>query len=246
VFPSRTDLLNTRSRPLPPSAWRVLQYSHPEMSNPVPFALALSATPGTRLAALELQTHIRKAFFNHHPRSRSAYLRGGIIWRLALETAGALADESVLGGPSEETLTCGACVQCDGVVPLWDDGLSEADIDVICGVYKYETGASVQCITYFLYSASALLETNNQTSDLSWWPKQSTFVRSGLWPGYWSRSCEDWYQRRHNDIVSGRADLKTGAQWQKAMVLYQKVTKLKKANSKAAALYIERHGTLLR
>lgn len=190
--------------------------------------------------------HCRKAFFNNHPRSRSAYLRGGIIWRHALETAGALADESVLGGPSEETLTCGTCVQCDGVEPLWDDGLSEADIDVICGVYKYETGASVQCITCFPYSASVLLGNGNQTSDLSWWPKQSTFIRSGLWPGYWSRSCEDWYQHRHNDIVSGKTDLKTSAQWQKAMVLYQMITKLKKANSKAAALYIERHGTLLR
>jgi hypothetical protein len=107
--------------------------------------------------------HCRKAFFNYHPRSRSAYLRGGIIWRHALETAGALADESVLGGPSEETLTCGACVECgDGVEPLWDDGLSEADINVICGVYKYETGASVQCITCCLYSTPALrnLESN--------------------------------------------------------------------------------------
>jgi hypothetical protein len=88
-----------------------------------------------------------KAFFDDHPHSRSAYIKGAIIWRLALEAAGHLAEQYVFDGPSEEVLDCGTCIGSkDSAESRWDDELSEAQMDLICGVYKYATGEFVESI----------------------------------------------------------------------------------------------------
>jgi hypothetical protein len=186
---------------------------------------------------------LRRAFFDH-PRSRAARLKGGILWRLALEGGGGIVDDHVLDGPSDEVLACGTCIAShNSPESLWDDDLTEAEMDLICGVYHVDTSKSEK--HHIDVTLTCLLGTANQTSDLSWWPKQSTFLKSGLWPGYWSPSCEDWFQHRHDSITSGKGDLKTATQWCKSLVLYQKVAKLRNLNSVAATLYIEDHCNLL-
>jgi hypothetical protein len=91
------------------------------------------------LSEYNFYEHYRRAFFDH-PRSRCAHLKGGIIWRHALECVGGLAVEHALEGPSEEAGLLGTCLELgDDVGSLWDDELSEADMELICGVYKYET-----------------------------------------------------------------------------------------------------------
>ena len=45
--------------------------------------------------------------------------------------------------------------------------------------------------------------------DLSWWPKASVFMTSGLYPGYWTPSCETWYQARVEAISKNGAKLYT-------------------------------------
>ena len=184
--------------------------------------------------------HLRRDFFNHHPRSRAAHLKGAIIGRLAIEGDEGLARGRVLDGPSGEILTYGTCLGLVGHADsLWDDELTEADMDLICGVYKSCTGEFIESITRMSYLPA--LRFGDQTSDLSWWPKQSTFLTSGLWPGYWSRSCEEWFRRRHAAIVLGNADLKTSRQWYKSLTLYQKVAKVREINRRAARLYISHH-----
>lgn len=85
--------------------------------------------------------NLRRAFFTDHGRARAALLKGGIIWRLAVEGSGGLIPDRVLGGPSEEALVCGTCLaSVNERDSLWDDELSESDMDLICGVYKYATG----------------------------------------------------------------------------------------------------------
>ena len=79
---------------------------------------------------------LRKSFFTR-PHSRAAFLKGGLIWRLAIESAGILADELVLDGPSDEVLDFGTSIEPKG---LWDDDLCDTDMDLICGVYKVFTG----------------------------------------------------------------------------------------------------------
>jgi hypothetical protein len=67
--------------------------------------------------------------------ARAALLRGGIVWRLAVAT---LSFDDVLEGP-----TTAATLQCRGIVirtsddsvDLCDDGLSQLELDNICGLH---------------------------------------------------------------------------------------------------------------
>ncbi|KZP01974.1 hypothetical protein FIBSPDRAFT_771417, partial [Athelia psychrophila] len=59
----------------------------------------------------------------------------------------------------------------------WDDELKDEDIDTVCGVYKIYSGCH-----------------ETQVSQSSWWPKPNIWNGSGLDVGYWSPTCEVWYQ----------------------------------------------------
>ncbi|KIM73031.1 hypothetical protein PILCRDRAFT_15585 [Piloderma croceum F 1598] len=70
-------------------------------------------------------------------------------------------DKHVLKGPSEEVLVQGKYLELVNEADWWDDELSEMDMDIICSVYK---DSRYDC----------------QSSDVSWWPKHSAFLKSGL------------------------------------------------------------------
>jgi hypothetical protein len=75
---------------------------------------------------------------------------------------------------------------------------------------------------------------------MSWWPKQNIFLKSGLWPGYWSPQCEEWFQTRLSHIQEHRASLRTSTQWPKHLRYYkQKTVPFVLANAKASAAYLE-------
>ena len=84
--------------------------------------------------------------------ARAALLRGGIVWRLAVAT---LSFDDVLEGP-----TTAATLQRRGIVvrtsdnslDLCDDGLSQLELDIICGLYHCHTG-----IFIFIIFLSSLL-----------------------------------------------------------------------------------------
>lgn len=69
------------------------------------------------------------------PRGRAALMRGGIVWRLAMESLGF---EDVLLGP-DGNYTKGDLVVMDGQ-PFVDDELSDHELDIICGVYRTLSG----------------------------------------------------------------------------------------------------------
>ena len=79
------------------------------------------------------------------PRGRSAILRGGIIWRLAVELLG----EDCLGeaalGPSADVWRHGHEISVSRGDPWYEDTLSSYELDVICGVYKVYTSAYNVC-----------------------------------------------------------------------------------------------------
>ena len=72
--------------------------------------------------------------------ARSALLRGGIVWRIAVAT---LSFDDVLEGP-----TTAATLQRRGIIvktnddstDLCDDGLSQLELDIICGLHHCYTG----------------------------------------------------------------------------------------------------------
>jgi hypothetical protein len=73
--------------------------------------------------------------------ARAAFLRGGLLWRLAREVLGTKLDDQVLLGPSAGASTYGHRVTLTPRGPqLWDDSLSEAEVDFICGVIPILTG----------------------------------------------------------------------------------------------------------
>jgi hypothetical protein len=77
----------------------------------------------------------RNAFlrFSH---ARAALLRGGILWRLAME---ALEPNDAVQGPSDHIIDHGLVILSSNGVQYWDDNLSEDECDLICGVYKVYT-----------------------------------------------------------------------------------------------------------
>lgn len=79
--------------------------------------------------------------FMARPHARAAFLAGGIIWRLALESAGSASSYRALDGPSDEVMQFGNSLQRphDNKI-IWDDSLTEAEMDLMCGVYKVYTG----------------------------------------------------------------------------------------------------------
>jgi hypothetical protein len=68
------------------------------------------------------------------PRGRAALMRGGYVWRLARAT---VSQDSVLEGPFPD----GGPTTCfeNGLEFLWDNELSETELDLICGAYICDT-----------------------------------------------------------------------------------------------------------
>ena len=73
------------------------------------------------------------------PYARAALLEGGLVWRIALLY---LSDSvlEVTRGPSLDAASLGKRWKLAGGSILYDDRLSDAEIDVICGVYEIATG----------------------------------------------------------------------------------------------------------
>ncbi|KZP03179.1 hypothetical protein FIBSPDRAFT_769321 [Athelia psychrophila] len=137
-------------------------------------------------------------------RARAALMCGGIVWRLCLDVLVPEDIAEVLIGP--DYTGHGQCVRFDGDTgQSWDNELTPDDMFVISGVYKMFTG------------------NGEQTADLSWWPKQSTWLGSSMDTGYWAPECEEWYQKRRALIRSGdpRGDPKTAENWRQALQMWR-------------------------
>lgn len=103
-----------------------------------------------------------------------------------------------------------------------------------------------QPVSYFekhksIFTKLRPIDHGNQTSDLSWWPKQTTFMRSGMWIGYWTPWCEKWFNQRLEEIRNGTAILRTSREWNQYLTFYLKSTgKLLRANDAASTSYLDR------
>ena len=75
------------------------------------------------------------------PRARAALTRGGLIWRLAVDSVGEPAQDIVKNGPSREVHTHGTSLTNQRTATvLLDDELTKAEKDFMCGVYQVFTG----------------------------------------------------------------------------------------------------------
>ncbi|KAG2102302.1 hypothetical protein BD769DRAFT_1304521, partial [Suillus cothurnatus] len=118
--------------------------------------------------------------FMNQPRARAALLHGGLVWRLALHSFGFDDLPSVLEGISREAVPYGLMLLINDQT-YFDDELSEEEVDFMCG-------------TYYSYN-------NDGTMDkVSWWPRPQAWAASGLNVGFWSTRCEEWFQKRLDNI----------------------------------------------
>jgi hypothetical protein len=78
----------------------------------------------------------RRDLFFKQPHARAALLKGGIIWRLAMESIG---PDVAIMGPSEGAHHFGDIVGPDGH-QITDDDLTIDELNLICGVYEVPTG----------------------------------------------------------------------------------------------------------
>jgi hypothetical protein len=158
----------------------------------------------------------QRAIFLAHPRLRAALLKGGIVWRLARHSVEL---SLAIAGPSDEVFEYGNFITDSHGTQLWDDDLGEDELNLICGVYNVRTQA-------------------RQTSDSSWWPKQAIWMSGGLNVGYWSPTCETWFQKRLTAIRNGSAALRTAAEWRTALRFWRPTTHFIKHSSHAAATFL--------
>jgi hypothetical protein len=95
--------------------------------------------------------------FLQQPHTRAALLKGGIAWRITKELLGDRRDSETLLGPSESVNEYGCLLSAHipGKEELWDDSLSNDELDFICGVYHIATGKLIICWHVFShYNAS--------------------------------------------------------------------------------------------
>jgi hypothetical protein len=80
----------------------------------------------------------RIAFCDSEQHAHAALMQGGIAWRLVQDH---LTPDDILAGPTAGVYHHGhpLLTSPDGHA-LWDDDLSEDELDLICGVYKVSTG----------------------------------------------------------------------------------------------------------
>lgn len=186
-------------------------------------------------ADYEAYESARDAFLRS-PRARAALLKGGIVWRLAMEF---IEPGLVLAGPSDDALARGQSLRPTAGGPeYFDDELTSNELDLICGVYQVRTGILNFRIFRCLLCRLSQISTGygDQVSHLSWWPKHATWEKSQFNVGYWTRFAEEWFQRRLTEIRSNKAQCKTAAQWYRsipkkgnAVVLFEKYEEVARA-----------------
>ena len=160
----------------------------------------------------------RRAHILSSPRGQAALLVGGLVWRLALEHLGM---ESVSFGPSSAVVQHGLGYLFkvpDGQIYI-DDGLTQNELEVICGLYRCYTGMIV-LFSFILSHLMKNLGQGKQEALLSWWPlpnKWFNHVSNGFYWGHWTELDEEWFQIRSSKISQGREQPKRPNKWRNVL-----------------------------
>ena len=75
-------------------------------------------------------------------------MQSSIVWHLAMEYFKDRAEDVVANCPSDDALRFGSSGYY-GSNQFWDDGLTENETDLICGVYKLYSKYRIFITTYF-------------------------------------------------------------------------------------------------
>ncbi|TFK60183.1 hypothetical protein BDN72DRAFT_905191 [Pluteus cervinus] len=120
---------------------------------------------------------------------RAARLRAGIVGRIARET---VPDVRVLDGPAIGDCVVGRYNNFD----LIDDGITDAQLDIICGMFEGLKGAG------------------SHPAHESFWPRQSVWSQTiGVAGDEWLPLAEIWYQEIAQTFADGKYPLLNSRTW---------------------------------
>ena len=180
----------------------------------------------------------QRAVILHGCRGRAALLRGGILWRLAVQET---SFDTVLGGPSSAVLVHRHGFSIQGHQSgdeLWDDDLSENDVFAICGAYKCYTGTLYSTKLY--YTDTWFPGIKDQTAIVSWYPLPSTFDNSGLCYDRWNESADVEFNQWVAAIKGGGQPLPQH-RWRDKIRSSGKARELKASAMSSAIRFLNHH-----
>ncbi|KAH8109497.1 hypothetical protein DFH11DRAFT_1515525, partial [Phellopilus nigrolimitatus] len=151
------------------------------------------------------------------PRARAVFAYGGLLWRLAIEYVDV---SRGVAGPAQ--LEFGKTYDLPGLGRLWDDYLSEDELNFLCGDYHIHSGGCKE----------------NRFTHASWWPSPRAWENCGIYPGYWSPACETWFQNRLLKIRNNEESVRPSSAWRTSIVFKRKTTSLTKNNKRLSAEFL--------
>ncbi|PBK93208.1 hypothetical protein ARMGADRAFT_1080361 [Armillaria gallica] len=172
----------------------------------------------------------RRALLEDPAVARAALMHGGLIWRIAMEH---IPDpDFILSGSGQDTSRYRVCHRIQGVgkpdFDIWEETLSEDQIDLLCGVYRVYRSAE---------------GSPKFTQDLSWFPRRCSFRNSGLDLGHWSPDAENWYQRRIQMYLTGdpKGCCLNQSEWKNAIRLWRNTSRTFKGIEIVSRAFVHRH-----
>ena len=159
--------------------------------------------------------------------ARAAFMKGGIVWRLAVEASVSI--DHVFAGPMDE--------ESVNHHDMWDNQLTNDELDLICGVYRVHTGKFVSHTINRIFTV-VHIGYGQQVAECSWWPKMTAWEGNGLDFGYWNLTCETWFQKRLEKIKENPDALRTAKQWKNALMFQKRTPKVIAWNNELTANYL--------
>ncbi len=150
-----------------------------------------------------------------------------VIWPKS--TAWLEMEESYMtSGPTSRVTEVGDYCQTANGDELWDEKLTEDQIDVICSVYKVEREEG----------QGKKGERNDGwgrlTEHVLWFPKDASWWGCGMDVSFWSSDAETWY-------LGGEFKCKNQTEWKRLLKLWQDAPKMSAALEKASEEFLDRH-----
>jgi len=135
-----------------------------------------------------------------------------IAWRLAVAT---LSFDDVLEGP-----TTAATLQRRGIiiktsdtsVDLCDDGLSQLELDIICGLYHCLTGIYFFCFSQPSSNKIIFIGQGKGYASCSWWPTDSNWQKNAQHMR-WTEKSDGFFATRSTALKAGTAKPLNFEQW---------------------------------
>ncbi len=184
----------------------------------------------------KLYCHERAELLRNPRIARQALMRGGIMWRLAIENASI---QDVLAGPTATATTQHQCMSWTSKSGKFyiDDTLSTHEADVISGVYHVYTGKIQILIVYTAETHLPFTGQGTQIATRSWWPPMDLWATLVRQP-FWHKRSETWFESRAKELDSGQGLPLTNTQWRARLKINSVVRRATTNNIEVATSFL--------